>query len=176
MPCSIKMKQHKRNEKPITISPVLLLQNRFLQATQLPLNISSISISWLSSDYKNTTTDVHIFLFQQTRTLFIQTLQLLLPLSCYWRRKWQTTPVFSLGESHGQRSLVGCCPWGWTESDITEEPQYVCVLWRRKWEPTPVFLPGESQGRGRLVGCHLSGRRESDTTEVTQQQQQQYST
>ena len=25
MPCSIKMKQHKRNEKPITISPVLLL-------------------------------------------------------------------------------------------------------------------------------------------------------
>ena len=24
-----------------------------------------------------------------------------------WRRKWQPTPVFLLGESHGQRSLVG---------------------------------------------------------------------
>ena len=24
-----------------------------------------------------------------------------------WRRKWQPTPVLS-GESHGQRSLVGC--------------------------------------------------------------------
>ena len=23
-----------------------------------------------------------------------------------WRRKWQPTPVFLLGESHGQRSLV----------------------------------------------------------------------
>ena len=25
-----------------------------------------------------------------------------------WRRAWQFTPVFLLGESHGQRSLVGC--------------------------------------------------------------------
>ena len=24
-----------------------------------------------------------------------------------WRRKWQPTPGFLLGESHGQRSLVG---------------------------------------------------------------------
>ena len=24
-----------------------------------------------------------------------------------WRRKWQLTPVFLPGESHGQRSLVG---------------------------------------------------------------------
>ena len=29
-----------------------------------------------------------------------------------WRRKWQPTPVFLLGESHGQRSLVGYSPWG----------------------------------------------------------------
>ena len=27
-------------------------------------------------------------------------------------RKWQPTPVFSLGESHGQRSLVGHSPRG----------------------------------------------------------------
>ena len=37
-----------------------------------------------------------------------------------WRRKWQPTPVFLPGESHGQRSLVGCSPWGLTESDTTE--------------------------------------------------------
>ena len=29
-----------------------------------------------------------------------------------WRRKWQATPVFLLGKSRGQRSLVGCNPWG----------------------------------------------------------------
>ena len=38
----------------------------------------------------------------------------------HWRRKWQPTPVFLPGESHGQRSLVGCSPWGHTESDTTE--------------------------------------------------------
>ena len=27
-----------------------------------------------------------------------------------WRRAWQPTPVFLPGESHGQRSLVGCSP------------------------------------------------------------------
>ncbi|XDA89333.1 hypothetical protein R6Z07M_018977 [Ovis aries] len=29
-----------------------------------------------------------------------------------WKRKWQPTPVFLLGKSHGQRSLVGYSPWG----------------------------------------------------------------
>ena len=28
-----------------------------------------------------------------------------------WSRAWQPTPVFLLGESHGQRSLTGCSPW-----------------------------------------------------------------
>jgi len=27
-----------------------------------------------------------------------------------WRRKWQPTPVFLPGKSHGQRSLVGYSP------------------------------------------------------------------
>ena len=31
-----------------------------------------------------------------------------------------TTPVFSPGESHGQRSLAGHSPWGRKESDTTE--------------------------------------------------------
>ena len=38
----------------------------------------------------------------------------------HWRRKWQPTPVFLPGESHGRRSLVGCSPWGHTELDTTE--------------------------------------------------------
>ena len=29
-----------------------------------------------------------------------------------WRRKWQPTPVFLPGKSHGQRSLVDCSSWG----------------------------------------------------------------
>ena len=29
-----------------------------------------------------------------------------------WRRKWQSTPVFLPGKSHGQRNVVGYCPWG----------------------------------------------------------------
>jgi len=29
-----------------------------------------------------------------------------------WRRQWQPTPVLLPGKSHGQRSLVGCSPWG----------------------------------------------------------------
>ena len=28
-----------------------------------------------------------------------------------WRRKWQPTPVFLPGESHGRRSLVGYSLW-----------------------------------------------------------------
>ena len=35
-----------------------------------------------------------------------------------WRRKWQPTPVFLLGESFGQRSLAGYSPWDCKESDI----------------------------------------------------------
>ena len=37
-----------------------------------------------------------------------------------WRRKWQPTPVFLPGESHGGRSLAGYSPWGCKESDTTE--------------------------------------------------------
>ena len=37
-----------------------------------------------------------------------------------WRREWQPTPVFSPGESHGQRSLLGYSPWDHKESDTTE--------------------------------------------------------
>ena len=37
-----------------------------------------------------------------------------------WRGKWQPTPVFLPGKSHGQRSPVDYSPWGLKESDTTE--------------------------------------------------------
>ena len=74
-----------------------------------------------------------------------------------WRRKWQLTPVFLPGESHGRRSLVGYSPRGRKESDMTEQLHFhftfkhvinvtnsyfyqsksgrlsTCIRWQRKW-------------------------------------------
>ena len=36
------------------------------------------------------------------------------------RGQWHPTPVLLPGKSYGQRSLVGCSPWGCEESDTTE--------------------------------------------------------
>ena len=38
-----------------------------------------------------------------------------------WRRKWQSTPLFLPGKSHGQRSPVSYSLWGRKELDITEQ-------------------------------------------------------
>ena len=37
-----------------------------------------------------------------------------------WRKKWNFTPVFWPGESHGQRSLAGYSPQGPKELDTAE--------------------------------------------------------
>ena len=37
-----------------------------------------------------------------------------------WRRAWQLTSVSLPEESHGQRNLVSCSPWGHKESGTTE--------------------------------------------------------
>ena len=37
-----------------------------------------------------------------------------------WRRRWQPTPIFLPGESHGQRSLASYSPWGSKELDTSE--------------------------------------------------------
>ena len=47
----------------------------------------------------------------------------------HWRRKWQPTPVFVPGESHGRRNLVGYSPWGRTELDTTE------ATWQQQQQP-----------------------------------------
>ena len=38
-----------------------------------------------------------------------------------WKKKYPPLPVFLPGKFHGQRSLVGYSPWGWTELDTTEQ-------------------------------------------------------
>ena len=42
------------------------------------------------------------------------------PSQVIWRTQWHPTPVLLPGKSHGQRSLVGCGPWGREESDTAE--------------------------------------------------------
>ena len=61
------------------------------------------------------------------------------PMAIPWRRKWQPTPGFSPGESHGQRSLVGYSPQGCKEMQLkilthTQTQKqihycFVCVVW-----------------------------------------------
>ena len=47
-------------------------------------------------------------------------LAFLIMYSAYVRRQWHATSVLLPGKSHGQRSLVGCSPWGCEESGTTE--------------------------------------------------------
>jgi len=47
---------------------------------------------------------------------------------------WQPTPVFSPGDPHGERRVVGHGPWGRTESDTTEATE--CTLTQRDVEDT----------------------------------------
>ena len=45
---------------------------------------------------------------------------LILVVKTPWRRKWQPSPIFFPGESHGQRSLTGHSLQGLRELDTTE--------------------------------------------------------
>ena len=80
------------------------------------------------------------------------------------RRQWHPTPVLLPGKSHGQRSLVGCSPWG-RLSNVTftfhfhalekEMATHSSVLaWR---------IPGtEEPGRRPSMGSHRVGHDWSD--------------
>ena len=111
-----------------------------------------------------------------------------------WRRARQPTHVFLLGESHGQRSLVGYSPWGhrvkhnwsnlarmyarfglpwwlrWLSVCLQHrrpgfDPWVGKIPWRRKWQPTPVLLPGKFHGPRSLVVYSPWRHKESDMTE-----------
>ena len=46
----------------------------------------------------------------------------------HWRRQWHPTPVLLPGKTHGQRTLVGCSPWGCKELDMTERFHFFTSL------------------------------------------------
>ena len=73
----------------------------------------------------------------------------------HWRRQWQPTPVLLPGKSHGRRNLVGCSPWGRTESDTTEQlssssSQYSCLENPRDRGAWWAAVYGAAQSRTRL--------------------------
>ena len=49
-----------------------------------------------------------------------------------------STPVLLLGESHGHRSLVGCSPWGRSESHMTEQLHFHFSLMHRRRKCNPL--------------------------------------
>ena len=56
-----------------------------------------------------------------------------------WRRKWQPTPVFLPGKSHGQQSLEGYSPWSGKESDTTEHARTYIPISSSSFPPSFPF-------------------------------------
>ena len=44
-----------------------------------------------------------------------------------WRREWHSTPIFLLGEFHGQRSLAGYSPWDHKKPDTAEQLRHIHI-------------------------------------------------
>ena len=57
------------------------------------------------------------------------------------RRQWHPIPVLLPENSHGQRSLVGCIPWGRDESDTSDRLHF------------HVSLSGIGEGNGNPLQC-----------------------
>ena len=78
------------------------------------------------------------------------------------RRKWQPTPVSLPGKSHGQRSLVGCSPWGLKESYTTEQLTHEYSLEKEMATHSSILawrIPGtEEPGRLPSMGSHRIGQ------------------
>ena len=80
------------------------------------------------------------------------------------RRQWHPTPVFLPGKSHGQRSLVGCSPWGCKELDVTERLHFHFSLYALEKETAThssvraLRIPGTGEhGRLPSMGSHRVG-------------------
>ena len=75
-----------------------------------------------------------------------------------WRRKWQPTPGFLPGESHGQRSLEGYSPWSRKELDRTELVMHLKEkgAWMRLTSPVSVFPQMFMEAWGTLASGRVS--------------------
>ena len=71
----------------------------------------------------------------------------------HWRRKWQPTPVFLPGKSHGRRSLVGYSPWGHKESDTTQQLHF-----HFHFQPSPGAYGHYSRVNGNSKRTYTKGR------------------
>ena len=126
-----------RNESPLTASrdTILTLSSSTTQVWQKPYS-SNLTTSKYVIDPAITeisSQSVSIFCYDlHTQRLPFQPEKTHDPLLGR-RRQWHPTPGLLPGESQGQRSLVGCHPWGHTESDTTE------VTWRQQH---PHYAPG----------------------------------
>ena len=92
------------------------------------------------------------------------------PLQC----SCPSTPVLLPGNSHGQRSLIGCSPWGREDSDRTERlPFHFSLSSIGEGNGNPLqcsCLQNHRDGGAWWAAVH--GVAESETTEATLQQQQ----
>ena len=88
-----------------------------------------------------------------------------------WRpeKEMAPTPVLLTGKSHGRRSLVGCSPWGFEESDTTEQLHFHFSLWcigEGNGNPLQCsFLENPKDGgawRAAVCGPHRVGHNWSD--------------
>ena len=78
-----------------------------------------------------------------------------------WRRKWQPTPVFLPGKSHGRRILVGYSPWGCKKSDMNEQLHSQPQRRRHMGTAAPCCIQQDpwSLQPGGSPSCRLSGNR-----------------
>ena len=89
----------------------LRYSNTTVPAMEISLG-SLHEINWIAPDFAVKMTEVEE---KQKGSLFMYHFY-----EGNWRRKWQLTPMFLLGEFLGQRSLAGYSPWGRKESEPTE--------------------------------------------------------
>ena len=90
----------------------------------------------------------------------------LMPFAATWRQ-WHPTPVFLPGKSQGQRSLVGCSPWGCKRAgrdlatkqfiwrcQVLVEPGKVSLVSHRIFHCTLSICGAQaSEGSGSAVGA-----------------------
>ena len=86
-----------------------------------------------------------------------------------WRGQWHPTPVLLPGESHGQRSLVGCSPWGHWGSDTPERLHFhfsLSCIGEGNGSPLQcsyLEIPGKGESGGLpSMGSHRVGHDWSD--------------
>ena len=83
-----------------------------------------------------------------------------------WRRQWQPTPVLLPGKSHGRRSLMGCSPWGCSQSGTTSLSLFTLCIGKGNGNPLWCSCL-ENPRDGKAWWAAVYGVAELDTTEAT---------